>query len=469
MSSRPCFAIVLLATVITLSGCGDSGGASGSGRPPPAPPSPPPAQLDRTLPGVAVAKLRSTPTGWVAMYETLTARPVAGPVRPQRRLAWQHDDGSALASYTPDSGWSLIDIAVHPSGEVSAVTATDAQVRLLRFDAEGRLRAATDVLDPLAQQDPLIDLGATVRNDQSLVPISTRNAARVAPIGEDLALVIRTGRTAVVAYRFALQDAQHVQRWRTLVGPASSYEGRTFVPYASYDTFGQLDNHWHVLADTAADGTLYVAVSHSPASSNIALLAHNQHFGDSLQGASGALITRVDADGQRRWTRALDTVQLSEAHGLRADGGTVALVGRVRTQRIDAGWDAYVALFDGASGGQRAYRVHDVERGEALFDAIALGDGRWLAVGSAGYIQNPAGTSISEAPLPLALVLDADGAVRQRLDIARGLRHNELRSAVRWRNGRVLVGGLTNGPATHTSDGDLSLLRSDGREFSVAL
>lgn len=464
MSLRLHLLVPAAVAVLALASCG-GGGSSTPATPAPPPPAP---QFDRTLPGVAVSKLRVTPTGWVALQETLSARPRSGPVRPERRLSWQRDDGSTLATYAADSGWSLVDLAVHPSGEATAIAATDTQLRLLRFDPAGRLRMATDVIDPLAPQDPLVDLGATERSDTSMVPLVTRNAARVAPIGEDVALVARTGRTAVVAYRYAVEGGQHVRRWRTLVGPASSYEGRTFVPYASYDTFGQLDNHWHVLADTGPDGALYVAVTQSPASGNIALLAHNQHFGETLQSASGALLTRIDVDGQRRWTRALETTQLSEAHGLRAEAGGVALVGRVRTQRLEAGWDGYVALYDGTTGTQRAYRVHDVDRGDALFDVMALADGRWLVVGTAGYVQNTAGTSISEAPLPLALVLEADGTLRQRVPLAAGARHNELRSVARWRDGRVLVAGLTNGPATHTADADLSLLRADGREFSVA-
>ncbi len=464
MRLRRLRAAATTALMIGLSACGGGGGAPATPAPAPAPT----PQVDRSVTGVAVTKLRATPMGWISLHEVLSARPMSGPVRPVRRLAWQRDDGSPVASYAADNGWSLIDVAVHPSGEATAVVASDLQLRLLRFDAAGRMTVASDVVDPLVPVDPLVDLGATVRNDQSLVPIVTRNAARVAPMGEDAALVIRTGRTALVAYRYGIQDGQHQRRWRTLVGPASSYEGRTFVPYASYDTFGQLDNHWHVLADTAPDGTLYVAVSQSPASSNIALLAHNQHFNDALQSTSGALLTRIDADGQRRWTRALEATQLSEAHGLRTDGTTVALVGRVRTQRLDTGWDAYIALYD-TSGVQRGYRVHDIDRGDVLLDVVGLGNGRWLAVGAAGYIQNPAGTSISEAPLPLALVLEGDGRLRQRIDLASGQRHNELRSAALWRNGQLLVAGLTNGPATHTADADLSLLRADGREFSLAL
>jgi hypothetical protein len=105
--------------------------------------------------------------------------------------------------------------------------------------------------------------------------------------------------------------------------------------------------------------------------------------------------------------------------------------------------------------------VVDVDRGDVLFDIAALPGGRYLALGTTGYVQNPAGASISEAAQPLLALLNADGALVQNLGFPGGARHNQL-STIASLNGHWLLGGMVNGPGTHSGDVQPELIVADG-------
>ena len=103
----------------------------------------------------------------------------------------------------------------------------------------------------------------------------------------------------------------------------------------------------------------------------------------------------------------------------------------------------------------------DVDRGDVLFDVAALPGGRYLALGTTGYVQNPSGASISEAAQPLLVLLHSDGSVAENLGYTGGARHNQL-TTVAALNGRWLLGGMIDGPGTHSGDTDHKLIVADG-------
>jgi hypothetical protein len=105
--------------------------------------------------------------------------------------------------------------------------------------------------------------------------------------------------------------------------------------------------------------------------------------------------------------------------------------------------------------------VVDVDRGDVLFDVAALASGRYLALGATGYVQNPNGESISEAAQPLLVLLNKDGGLAQNLGYAGGLRFNQL-TTIAPLNGHWLLGGMTNGPGTHSGDSQRELVVADG-------
>lgn len=78
-----------------------------------------------------------------------------------------------------------------------------------------------------------------------------------------------------------------------------------------------------------------------------------------------------------------------------------------------------------------------------------------------GYVQNPTGASISEAAQPLLALLNSDGSLAQNLGFTGGARHNQL-STVASLDGRWLLGGMVNGPGTHSGDVQRQLIVADG-------
>jgi hypothetical protein len=200
--------------------------------------------------------------------------------------------------------------------------------------------------------------------------------------------------------------------------------------------------------------------------------AHADYFDEPTDIAAGVLVTRLAPDGQRRGTTPIDTVENSEVHGLRLHGDDVAVVGRVFSRRLDdgSGWDAYAAHIDSVTGALKSYRTLDVDRGEILFDVAPLAGGNFLVAGAAGYVQNPDGASISEPTTPLLAVVQPDGTLKERIDVVAGARQNQVRSLTA-RGGNWLVGGLTNGPGTHSGDADPAQITADGflREMTLTV
>ena len=448
------------AAAALLASCGSGGSAdTPSGSPPPDVP------LSIAIPGEAVVKVQANASA-IALLEERAA-PIAQPV-PVRRFLRLGPDGSELGSYSAPAGWSLIDCALHASGEASLVIATDRDVKIVRVDARARSIAETQVFDNLAATDPFYDTGGT-HDDTSLLTYYTRDAVRIAAVGEEVALALRTGRNAVVAYRFGYAPASaYVALWRSLVEP-----GVSLFPIGltagTFDVFGALQNHWHVLLDADASGAMAVAVLSNPGVAPV-FPAHADHFHEPIAAATGVLVTRIGPDGRRLGTTVVDTSRPAELHGLRLQADEVDVVGRVFSERRadGTGWNAYLARIDRAGGELRAYRVLDVDRADVLFDIAPLPQGRFLAAGAAGYTQNPDGASIPEAMDALVAILESDGTLRQRIALAAGPRQTQVRSIAAHGAGWI-AGGLTNAPGTHTGDADPSAISADGFVREVAI
>jgi hypothetical protein len=154
---------------------------------------------------------------------------------------------------------------------------------------------------------------------------------------------------------------------------------------------------------------------------------------------------------------------------MRAVTGAVLVVGRTETMPGDpGGWDALLARV--TDDGTVSLRTMDVDAAGILFDADVLPDGRTIAIGGAGYTKNPMGASISETCSPLALVIngDANGEVQIPLPLPSPPRNNHLRTLLA-NEPAVWVGGMANGPGTHSGDADPSLIRADPLVAVLAL
>ena len=415
--------------------------------------------LDVAITGQTITKARTAGNQIVLLEERLTSIFEDGP---QRTLAVVQSDGHVMHPYAAPTGWFVVDFAVHPSGDISAVLTTAREVCIVRLDCNGSIRSDQPFADPAAVTDPYFDYAGGIKDDSALQPALMHDAARLVPMGESLGVVLRTGRNAIVAYRLDPDVSGAYQRsWRTLVEPGSSIllEG---ITSGSFDVFGQLQNHVMVFADVDASGTLAVGVVNSP-NRNFTFRAHTDFFGEPIAASMGVLLTRVaGADGQRLGSTAVDTQQLAELHTVRATPRGFVLAGRVLTEvRPDVtGWNAFAAQI-GSDGTAGPYSVIDVDRGDVLFDVAALPSGRYLALGTTGYVQNPTGASISEAAQPMLVLLNADGTLAQNLGFSGGARHNQLTTIVSL-NGRWLLGGMMNGPGTHSGDNQRELIVADG-------
>lgn len=438
-----------------LVACGGGGGTGGE------PPPPPPPALQLALPGQALVKLRSADARWVALAEVSRSPEI--PTRPDRQLHVSLADGRGTGyRYEPPAGWSLLDFALHPSGEISVLLGSDRELRLARLTAAGLPAREQAFTDPQAATDPFYGNPLSARDHHSLLPHITRDAARLAPLGEDVALAFRSGRHAVVLHRLGYTAAGgFATQWRSLVEPGVDI-GARFLTGGSFDPFKSLDHHWRVLLDSDAQGRIAVAVSLEYTD---LVEGHAAHFGERLgqDYPNGALLSQFSASGQRLGTVLVNTQQRSELQALRWVGDRIAAAGRVRTRQTDDGWDAWLALLPAGATTLAAYRVLDFDAGDVILDIAPRADGRLLVAGSTGFTQNPAGASVSEQAQPLLALLSADGQLAQRLALTPGPRHNQLRAlASRGSDLRWLTGGMQNGPGTHSADADAALLNADG-------
>ena len=152
----------------------------------------------------------------------------------------------------------------------------------------------------------------------------------------------------------------------------------------------------------------------------------------------------------------------------------LVLVGRVSTAPLPEdghGWNGFlVHLVDGETAPRLRVEV-DLERSAALSDVAAHGEAGWVVAGRSGYWQNPRGASISEEATSELLLLDGAGAVHRRRTLPQGARHNAALglAPLPGRAKRYLVGGLSNGPGSHSADGDPALLQADGWLLRAAL
>lgn len=452
---------LLFSTSLTflLAACGGGGGDSGKNSPPP-----PPPPLSMTFPAESIVKAQASADRHILLAQAPSAIGATG--APVRKILFTRASAT-VAEYRPPAGWSLLDFTVHPSGNLSAILATNKSLEIVRLDPAGAVIRREAFSDPDARSDPRIDEGGIFDPD-SMLPLLSRDAARVAPLGEDLALVVRTGLNAVVAYRLHWTATGLERNWRALVEPGMTLMGR-FLTSGSHDVFDQLIAHVRVHIATDDAGRIFIAVGGGTASN--LFTAHAEHFQQAPIGAAhGAIVTQLSRSGERVHATVIDTGQASELHALRATPTGIAALGRVRTQVLadGSGWDGYAA-FVSVNGAFEHYNVVNVDRGDILFDIAPAPQGGYLASGATGYTQNPAGASISEQAAPLLLSLSETGSVLARHIVAAGPRQNQIR-AVSRAGAKWFIAGLANGAGTHSGDADPALITADGflREISVA-
>lgn len=361
----------------------------------------------------------------------------------------------------------LLDFAVHPSGEVTALFASAAGFRLVRLDLSGLVLGDLAIIDAAVDTDPP-QLPAGVVTGQ--IETSTHDAGAVAALGEDVIAAVRTARHSVVAHRFAFAAGAFIERSRTLVVPAYSI-GAIGLTGGTYDTFGAVDSQFFVQLAVGPDGMIYVGVRHPELFASSLVKSFKDVFAETLvtdPDTTDSYVVRLTADGIRLGTSVVGTDRPDEIFALRAGPGGVWALGRNEVWNAQGtGFDAFIGYVDGATGATSA-RSLDVDLGDIAFDLAPLTGGEAVVVGASGYAQNPSGASITEGSAAFARWLRADGSVVS-VPLPTGPRHNEARFIQPLASGRLLVGGMLDGPGTHSADGDWSLLTAKGFLTEVSL
>lgn len=423
---------LLVLVVMLLAACGDD---SRVGAPP----------LVVGKPGVAVIKARRAADDHVLLLEAPT--PLADVERPDRALR-RFRAGGAVIDYAAAPGAVIADFAAHPGGAVSVLLVGDAGYAIERWQPDGAQSGSVAIAD--------------------IVPSRwSRDAGRIAALGDDAIVALRAGDSSVRAQRYMPDGAGYRRSWDAMVEPGNDLLPSGLIS-GSYDTFGQLRDPFHVYLDIASDGGVWIAVAVDPASDLLA--AHDAAFGEQLgflgdHPSADALVTRLAAGGGRAFSRMVGTPSRDEVHGLRAVGDRVLVVGRAETHPGDpGGWDGLLAQVDAA--GNASARTLDVAAGDILFDADVVSAGRTVAVGGTGYTDNPSGASISEACALLALVVTEQG--QATLALPSLPRNNHLRTLL-VDGASLWVAGMTDGPGTHSGDGDPAAIRADPFVAALAL
>jgi hypothetical protein len=420
---------------------------------------PPPWPLTKT-PGRSAARVAITPTRVVVLEETLTGLDQIEP-GPRRIRAIDRRSFSER-SWEPAPTARIADAVVHASGAISlAVVDDQSLITIVRLDDDLVPAVMTPLVDPEVATDPPADPTAAGLHANG----ATAESVRVAALGEEIIVSVFTSRNSVVAYRLRVADGAFATTWRSLIEPPAPLF--PFLPIGgSYDTFGAIVAWFRASLGIDARGNAYLALWANPKR----IMLHDLAFADVLAPLptdpgghdSDVIVTKIDADGKRLWSRVVGTRYEDEPYALAAAGDEVVVVGRSRRNPgfDNSQWDPWVAALDG-SGTLRASRTVPFDALGILL-AVGVDDaGAVVAGGSDGWTQNPDGLSVLTFGAKLVFTLADAAAAPTRVGLAPGPRHNEIRSIVVTDEG-VWFAGHEDGPITHTGDGDAGQIHATG-------
>ena len=319
--------------------------------------------------------------------------------------------------------------------------------------------------DPAIADDPhAAEFGDTELLSNGFAP----DSARVGAHGEMTVAAVFSSMYSVVAYRLNFAAGSWSAPARTLVEPPSHLI--PFIPTSgSFDTFGAITAWFRCPLDVDEDGNVYVVVwagqdriRDHVAVFNDGLAPLFEDAGNPLGGDSDLLLTKLDANGMRAWSRVIGSEYEDEPYAIRARTGLVATVGRSRRfPGIDnTTWDALFGVTT-SSGDHVGTRTLSLNASSILLAVDAMPSGGWLLGGSDGWSQNPDGLSILSFGTKLLLTLDAFDSAPKRHEVAPGPRHNEIRSVLADAQ-RLWFAGHEDGPIMHTGDADPTQIHATG-------
>lgn len=351
----------------------------------------------------------------------------ASTLPPKTRIRTLNDKLETGGQWSAPEHEYISDFCLHPSGELTVVLISDAHVfSLVRLAPELGELGRAELHDPAVATDPhAAETGETdlAGNGLALDP------ARVAAAGEGAFVVAVSTLDAVIGYRVSFAGAAWSAPQRTLIEPPAGLA--PLLPIGgSYDTFGAMGAWFRAFVDFDADGDAFVATWADPAR----IRAHVGAFADGLvplpgdpelpgAGDADILLTKLDPDGARVWTRVIGSEHEDEPYALRVHGDAVAVVGRSRRFPgfDNTAWDALVSVTSTAGDATNSVTLI-LDASSILLGVDARAGGGWLLAGSDGWTQNPDGLSIlsdgSKLLLELPSLFGPPVPIRSRPDRA---------------------------------------------------
>ncbi len=432
----------------------------------------PPLQSERSVAGrgvVAWVRVDASEAWWIE--ESLAAIPWRAGDREvgPRKLVRETALGGPTTLFEPSADERLASAIAHPSGEWTAVLVDPrGALTLVRGARDGAVLARAPVDDPT-----LADERRAWNGDEPptrpLCAGRAEESVRLAADGEDLALSLTTQWSSSLLYRYRFAGGRFSRGARAVIAPATPLP--VFIPdTASYDVFDAVTHPWstHVCVDRT--GRAYVAIwvdrgrlaaINAAGGTQLALLRRDPNL---VERPSDILLSRVDRDGLRSMALVVGTHDVDdEPYAIACGRERVAVVGRHRREpgRDNTELHAFAAV---------------VRPEEGAFDALSF-DGDALAIaqsaafderdrlvigGSEGWVQNPVGVSVGGAGRPFVLRWSGRAETPPERLVAPRLRgHAELR-ALAVRGDALWLGGIEDGPTTHSFDANREALRGDG-------
>lgn len=402
--------------------------------------------------GQAIIKIDATSNGWVALKETI--QPQYMITRPVREISWMNEGFSQLSNYKADTIWWLNDIAVHPSGQVSAVSVRldlnngadyAIRVKVMRFRTDGSF--VEQELTPLEIPDP----------GMTFFP-GCLDRAKIVAHGEDAYVVARWKYNDVQAHkiRFDFLKNELKVEWKKVVEP-DSYVGLIGIIGGGYDNFRQGDRYYFIYAEVDDEGNLYVGV---PSTEEL-LYNHDRLFGEDLMSGTDpsvydfglAVLTKMSASGERIYSKLQGNATKQRLINMRVHDNGVYFVGRIKTGTQPNSWDALIIKSDPVTGEHIYESTIDVRDGDMFWDVGESAGGGAIAAGTTDYTQNPHGASVSDARKAAAIVLDAQGKMVNEIPLPQGPagRGSEAMFIKVLGSGRIIFAGVHNAPGTHSA------------------
>ncbi len=385
-----------------------------------------------------------------------------------RSLAWFDEAGALLAELRATDDELFVDAVTHPSGEATLFVVDRRGCSLRRYSSSGTLLGSTPVSDPDLATDPTDTSAEPVIpwNVGGCQPTEIRESGRLAADGEHVYLVNRGGSSGTLLFRYVHERGTFTSALRVALFPRHAAPLPTGI-VASHRVLHS--THWSYVPRVAVDdaGQARVLLVFGGGTSHD---VYNRFAPAPVSDTAAAVVLTIDRGGavvgSLELARGLAWPgHVAEIEGMRWLRGGVVLVGRVAPAPLPEdgrGWNGFLVRWLDESPQAQLAASQDIDGGDAFSDVAAVDQG-WVVAGRSGYWQNPRGASISEEARSEVLVLDSSGSVRQRLEIPQGLRHNAALSIAQSRAGsHLFVGGLMNGPGSHSADGNPALLRADG-------